>query len=357
MANKISVGVVGTSWYSDWMHLSTMKSHASVELSAICGRNRTRAEEMAAKHSIAHVFTDFHEIIANGKLDVLIVATPDDLHYPITMEALDAGLHVICEKPLAYNAAQARKMCEKAQAVGVKHMVVFTYRWMPIYRYARQLLDEGYIGRPYQCNIRYLSDHGCAGKYGWRFDRQRSNGVLGDMGSHMIDLSRWFLGDIAKVSGQLASFVNRTSPDGPQFDPANDSAMITLQYANGAQGVIQVSAVTQVGKQGQVQQVVLYGDQGTLDITFTFIGEELRGLRVGEEQFHTIPVPDEVRGGAAPGDWEGLFFKQSLGPRSFIDAILEDRPVVPSFYDGYKAQVVMDAVNESHEKGNWVILT
>ena len=187
MANKISVGVVGTSWYSDWMHLSTMKSHASVELSAICGRNRTCAEEMAAKHSIAHVFTDFHEIIANGKLDVLIVATPDDLHYPITMEALDAGLHVICEKPLAYNAAQARKMYEKAQAVGVKHMVVFTYRWMPIYRYARQLLDEGYIGRPYQCNIRYLSDHGCAGKYGWRFDRQRSNGVMGDMGSHMID--------------------------------------------------------------------------------------------------------------------------------------------------------------------------
>ena len=132
--------------------------------------------------------------------------------------------------------------------------------------------------------------------------------------------------------------------------------MITLQYANGAQGVIQVSAVTQVGNQGQVQQVVLHGDQGTLDITFNSIGDELRGLRVGEEQFHPIPIPDEIRGGAAPGNYEDLFYKQSVGPRSFIDAIMEDRPVAPSFYDGYMAQVVMDAVNESQEHGNWVVI-
>jgi predicted dehydrogenase len=357
MTDKISVGVIGTSGYAEWMHLSSLKSHAQVELTTICGRNRARDKELAAKYSIPHIFTDYHEMISGGKIDAIVVATPDDLHYPITMEALDAGLHVICEKPLALNATQARMMYEKAQAMGVKHMVVFTYRWMPVYRYARRLLDEGYIGQPYLCNIRYLGDHGHSDGYRWRFDKQRSNGVMGDMGSHMIDLSRWFLGDIEKVSGRLASFVKRTSPDGKQWEPANDSAMVTLQFANDALGVIQVSAVSRVGEQGQLQQVVLYGDQGTLEVTFSFEGEELRGVRVGEKQIHHIPIPDEMWGGAAPGNLEDLFYKQSVGPRNFIDAILEDRPAVPSFYDGYKAQVVMDAVNESQEHGNWVVLT
>lgn len=94
MSRRIAVGVVGTSWYADWMHLPVLKSHPQVQLAAICGRNRERAEEMAQKYKIPQLFTDYQAMIEQAGIDALVVAIPDDLHYPVTMAALDAGLHV-----------------------------------------------------------------------------------------------------------------------------------------------------------------------------------------------------------------------------------------------------------------------
>ena len=115
MSEKVRVGIVGTSWWADAFHLPTLKSHPQAELAAICGRQRERAEEMARKYEVARVFTDYREMIEAGDLDALVVSTPDDSHHAITMAALDAGLHVLCEKPLALNAAHAREMYAKAE--------------------------------------------------------------------------------------------------------------------------------------------------------------------------------------------------------------------------------------------------
>src|SRR4029450_13419095 len=143
------------------------KSHPRAELYSICGRNRARAEELASKYAIPHVFTDYHELIRYGNLQALVIATPDDLHYPITMRALDAGLHVLCEKPLALTAAQAREMYRVAEAKGVKHMAFFTYRWLPHYRHAHRLLEAGYVRRPYHLSLRFVAGYGRGGRYGW----------------------------------------------------------------------------------------------------------------------------------------------------------------------------------------------
>ena len=89
---------------------------------------------------------------------------------------------MVCEKPLALNVAQAQAMYEKAEAAGVKHMVSFTNRWAPWYRYLKQLVNEGYLGQPFHCNIRYLAGYGRQDSYQWRFDRRRSLGILGDLG-------------------------------------------------------------------------------------------------------------------------------------------------------------------------------
>lgn len=97
MSRKIAVGLVGTSWYADLMHLPALKSHPQANLTAICGRNRDRAEEMAQKYAIPQVFTDYQALIEQAGLEALVVALPDDLHYPVTMAALDAGLHVCSE--------------------------------------------------------------------------------------------------------------------------------------------------------------------------------------------------------------------------------------------------------------------
>ncbi len=131
MKDRVRVGVIGTSWYADFMHLAALKSHPNAHIAAICGRNRERAEELARKHDIPRAFTDYRAMIDQAGLDAVVVCTPDDLHYPMTMAALDAGLHVLCEKPLALTLTQARAMLAKAESAGVRHMTYFTHRWEP----------------------------------------------------------------------------------------------------------------------------------------------------------------------------------------------------------------------------------
>jgi predicted dehydrogenase len=277
------------------------------------------------------------------------------------MAALDAGLHVLCEKPLALDAAQARAMYEKAEAAGVKHMILFTYRWLPQYRHVRELIDQGYLGRPFHCSMRYVCGFGRDPQDRWRLDPQRARGVLGDIGSHMIDLARWYFGDIASVGAHLTTFVNRVDPHGQTLDAANDSAALTLLFQNGAQATIQLSSVVHVGGRGQEQHVILSGDAGTLEIHQTFGNAEIYGARSNERQFTRLFSIDYRSTAASRAEHEmtamlAPFHNQSIGPRLFIDAIVENRAVSPSFYEGLKAQEVIDAAFESDRRGCRVTL-
>ena len=359
MAEHVRVGVVGTSWFADRFHLPNLASHPRAEITAICGRTRERAEELATKYTIPHVFTDYRDMIASGTLDALVVVTPDALHYPITMAALDAGLHVLCEKALALNAVQAREMYDKAEAAGRKHMVMFTWHWTPHFRYLQHLIEQGFVGRPYHFHVRYEGGYGREATYGWRFDRQQGNGILGDLGSHAIDFARRYVGDIARVSGHLATFVERPGTNAQVLDAANDSALLAVEFANGAHGSIHVSAMTHIGDRQSDTRLALYGEAGSLELVFTFASAELHGLRQGEDQWQTLEVPDDLwhdvdRGGPFFAQIFDVFTKQPVGNRLFIDAIIEDRPLDSTFYDGWKVQQVVDAAIASHEQGRWI---
>ena len=359
MAERVRVGVVGTSGWANLGHLPALKSHPGAEITAICGRNRDRAAELAGKYDIPLVFTDYRELIERGNLQALLVLAPDDLHYPIVMDALDARLHVLCEKPLALTADQAKAMYEKAEAVGVKHMTFFTYRWFPPFIYLRNLIADGYIGRCFHCNIRYFSGYARDARYRWRFDRRRATGSLGDFGAHMIDLARWYFGDIARVSAHLATSVLRDGFDGQPLDPANDSAVLTVEFRNGIQGVIHVSAVAYTGasfQDFQCQEVTLHGEAGSLSAFVSLGGAEVHGLRHDEPQIHPLPIPDELWGDVPHTSPVTVLVKHPVGGRAFIDAILEDHPATPSFYDGWKAQEVIDAMLMSDQEGRWVAL-
>lgn len=236
MPSPIRVGVVGTSLWANFAHLPTLKSHPQAEVVAICGRNRENAEVTAKKFAIPQVFTDYRAMIDQGGLDAITVSTPDDTHLAIVMAALDAGLHVLCEKPMALNAADARTMYERAEAASVKHMVYFTWHWLPIWQFVHQLLAEGTIGRIFNMHLRLLGQGGFAGKYEWRMDRRRANGTFADLGSHMIELARWLGGDITRVSAHLATFIERPGFDGQPLEPANDDGIALLEFASGAHG-------------------------------------------------------------------------------------------------------------------------
>jgi predicted dehydrogenase len=177
----------------------------------------------------------------------------------------------------------------------------------------------------------------------------------------MIDLSRWYIGDIARISGHLTSFVEREGPDGGPFTSANDSALIAVEFAEGAQGTICVSGVTQVAERGQDFQVRIYGDAGSLEIDLDFVRSRLRGVHKGEEEWRDLPVPVEFLGQGdnpplAAMDIFAPFTNQSVGDRLFIDGITKCEPVEPTFYDGWKAQQVIDATSASHHEGCWITI-
>ncbi len=361
MQETLRVGVIGTSWWMDNTHLPVLKADPRVEMVAICGRNRERAQKMASKYGIPGVFTDYRDMIASANLHAIVIGAPDDEHYAMTMAGLDAGLHVLCEKPLALNATDAKAMHDKAEAKGVRHMAFFTWRWMPHYRYMHELIEQGTLGRLYHCQFSFLMGFGRNPKYQWRFDRARANGVVGDSGSHMFDLARYLVGDISRVSAHLASYVQREGLDGQPADSASDSAMALLEFANGAQGTVQISTLARTGDPFFEQQVALHGDAGSL-IADLRIGSGLQ-LRIakGDEPFQPVTIPAQYLEGVDATQplitqLVPMFTHQPIGCRLFVNAIIKNRPIVPSFYEGWKAQQVIDAAIASHETGRWVII-
>jgi predicted dehydrogenase len=312
---------------------------------------------VAGRHGIPLVFTDYQEMFAAARLDAVVIVAPDALHYPMTMDALDAGLHVLCEKPLATTAAQARAMYERAEAAGVKHMSYFALRTSLHHRYVRQLIEQGYLGRPYAAHLQLTHGFFRSGTYQWRFDQQRGTGALGDLGCYLIDLARWFVGDIARVSAQLSSLVERPHPEGQPYVPANDAASLVAEFANGAQGTLAASVVAHQAERGQLNAVVLHGSAGTLELQHTFRGATLLGARAEEQQIGPLVIPDELWAGVDPATPAEVTTRHSVGDRAFIDAIVQDRPLTPSFYDGWKVQQVIEAAFAAHDQGCAVAIT
>jgi predicted dehydrogenase len=356
---SVRVGIIGIGFWAPFMYLARFASHSGASVVALSSRNRERAQEVADRFGVPKVYTDYREMIASGDLDAVVVAAPDDLHHPMALAAREAGLHVLCVKPLASTSRQAAEMYRAAQARGVKHMVMFTYRWMPYFVHVHNLIREGYIGRPYQANFHYTTGYARSGDYAWRFDGSRANGVLGDLGSHMIDLSRWFVGEVGRVNARLGTNVERRTAAGETVVPANDSATLLIEFENGAQGSIQLSAVSHVGERSNRQGLIICGSEGTLEVQGDFAqGAAIHGARNGDDTYRELPLPGEQWRVQAADDYLRLFTElfdtQSVGPRAFIDAIIDDRPSSPGFYDGWRAQAVIDAALESDRTGQWI---
>jgi predicted dehydrogenase len=356
MADQVRMGVVGTSYWADLVYLPIFREYPRSVLSAICGRNPEHADEMAVKYDVPQVYTDYREMIEKGGLDAIVVSVPDDLHYAMVMDALDAGLHVLCEKPLALNVADARAMYEKAESAGVKHMTFYTWRWTPLQRYLKELVDDGYIGRCYDVQLAFRAGFGRGGEYGWRYDQQRCNGAWADLGSHMIDLARWLVGEMDGVSAHLTTHIQRPGADGGDLDPSNDAAVAALHFQNGAHGTLHISTTNHVGRRFFEQQIILHGEAGTLEGHFTPARSTLYGARAGEDDIKPMPIPDRLWGDSDRSNAFDLFHKLPVGGRLFVDAILDDVPLAPTFYDGVKAQEVIDAGLQSHRTGRWIML-
>jgi predicted dehydrogenase len=363
----VRVGVVGTSWWTDAMYLPALADHPSGSVTAICGRDPSTARKIAERWKIPHVFTDWREMLASGEIDAVIVATPNDTHHPITMDALARGMAVLCEKPLSLDATLASEMVEAADAAGATTMTPFTYRCMPAARWTKQLIDDGYVGRPYHLHLRYFTGYARDGEYSWRFDNDTAGaGVVGDLGTHWIDMARWLVGEIVAVSATLDRFVERAPrPDGTAYESAEDSAVIQCRFENGALGILHVTAVGWEGTPfGQIHELNLHGSAGTLHTYNDWdTVQEVRGVRSGETgPAAVLPIPETiwqgVRHDTVHNTYRDVFRNTESQARAWLSAVAAGTLVQPDLATGARVQEIADAAMRSAREGSrWVETT
>jgi len=353
---EIRMGIVGTSWWADAMHVPAIESHPQAKLVACCGRSAERTREFAGRHGVAAWFTDHREMIAEARLDAIVIAAPENAHHDICLAAAEAGLHVVCEKPLAMTANEAEEMVSAVERAGVKHMTYFTWRWVPWLRYARQLVDTGYLGRIFESRFSFIAGFGRSAEQHWAWDRRHGLGALGGLGSHVIDLAHWLVGPICDVDGSVMNFVERVDPEGGPSMPSNDSALLSVHFQDGSHGLLEASAVTHLGERRLAWEVFLRGERGTTQVTSDFAnGWRIWGVQ-DDEQGGPLVIPEDLLEGVDDdaGVWDQvvqIFAKHPVGIRLFVDSIIEDRVVEPSLVDGYRVQRVLEtALVSSRER-------
>jgi predicted dehydrogenase len=347
---KLRVGLIGTSWWAEAMYLPALADHPDGQITMLCGRNALTAADVAKRWGIAATTTDWRELI--DKVDAVIVASANDSHEEFTLAALAAGKHVLCEKPLAMNAAAAVRMVAAADRADVTTMTPFTYGWMPAFRWVKRLIDDGYIGTPYHVNLRYHTGFGRDGSYAWRFDQALSGGgVIGDLGSHWLHVVRNWLGEVDGISAFTGRIVDRAPrPDGTAYETAEDSGHMTLRFASGAHGLLQVTSLAYVGDGlSQIHAAEIHGSAGTLHVYVDWdTVQEVRGIRAGEPgRPQVLPIPEDIWDGArhdtVHNTQRDVFRQSNTMTRYWVSCAAAGVKCQPDLAEGARVQVLVDA--------------
>jgi predicted dehydrogenase len=360
----IGYAFMGKAHSHAWRNVANYFDVPAFEQKVLVGRDAAGVAEAAAKYGWAETATDWRTVLDRDDIHIVDICAPGWLHAEIAIAALEAGKHVLLEKPLANTLEEAEAMTAAAQAArarGVQSMVGFTYRRVPALALAKELIAEGRLGTVRHVRAAYLQDWLAdeTAPMTWRLRKESAgSGALGDTASHAIDQVLFLLGDTAtEVSGRTHTFTTRrpraSGPeDGLEDVTVDDAAWLTLSLASGAIASVEVSRVA-TGRKNSLQLEV-YGDKGSI----LFDLENLNELRfldatapAREQGYRRILVTEPEHPylqawwpqGHIIG-WEHAFTHQV---RDFLLAIGNGTPPTPSFDDGLAVQRILAAVEES----------
>jgi predicted dehydrogenase len=357
----VRVGIIGAGAVSDYHHVPGIRLDPRATLVAVADTDPALLERRKSEWGVSVVSTDPIQIATHLDVDAVVIATPNFTHKPIAEAAAKAGKHIMCEKPLGLNAAEVQSMYETARDNKVVHMTAFTYRFAPSMRYMRHLLKSGALGTPRHFRSQRFLDWPET-SWGWRQYKDKAGaGDLYDMTIHRLDFAIDLLGPVERVCGAVARFAPRTStPDGKECAPSNvdDWSCLIGEFASGATGVWEGTTLAKgYGREGFGHEwAEINGSEGSAvyrlhepnSILLGKTGSDLAGVDVPDEFLKPAGSPRDPRQGKP-----ATVFRYDL-MWEFISAIVEGRPAVPSFYDGLNAQILADAVLESHAKRTWI---
>lgn len=214
MSRKLRLGVVGTGNIFRSAHLPAWLEHPEIEVVALCDVVQERAQKLADEHGIAHVYTDYRELLRHGDIDAVDICTPNLYHSEVAVAALMAGIHVFCEKPDAVTPEKAQEMAEAAAASGKVLMTMRNNRFTPASQYLKRYINEGHMGEIYTGRCGWLRRRGIPGKGGWFTTKELSGGgPLIDLGVHYIDLALWMMGNPKPVAVSGATYCKFAGTD------------------------------------------------------------------------------------------------------------------------------------------------
>lgn len=356
--SMLNLAIIGTGGISLQNHLPGLALCADVKVHALCDSNPATLETARQQTGAPITSTRWEEIVTRDDVHAVIIATPNFLHPDIAIAAARHGKHVLCEKPLALNAADAQRMADEADRAGVRHMTAFTYQFVPAMRYLRHLISQGELGHPYHYRCLRLQDWGTR-NLGWRQVKKfAGTGEIGDMLSHRINFAHHLVGPMKRL---VANLKNHTPlRDGAPND-TDDWVGILAEFQNGTTGVMESSKLASGHNESwrSLDYVELNGSEATFQFT-TGKWNELQCGKLGGPGLKPLSVPPEfwVWPGSPrdPGVGDPLVSFRYDQAVEFINAIREARPCAITFHDGAQTQRVMDAAVLSAASGTWVTL-
>ncbi|GAB4097557.1 Gfo/Idh/MocA family oxidoreductase [Brachybacterium horti] len=348
------------------------------ELRTLAGRNPETLAAAAERYGFAGTTTRWHDVVEDPEIDVVDICTPGDTHREITLAALAAGKHVLCEKPLANSVAEAEEMAaaaREAAARGIRSICGFSYRRTPALAYARRLVEEGFVGEIRQVRAQYLQDWlaDADAPMTWRLDREKAgSGALGDIGAHVVDLVQWITGTpIEAVSGTLATVVPTRPAAGDMQGlggkgdvsgerrqvTVDDTALFSARLAGGVLGSFEATRMAQGRK--NAMRVEINGAAGSVAFDFERMNElEIYDAtaRAGRQGFTRVLTtePEHPYAAAWWPTGHGLGYEHTFTHEvvDLVRAIGEGCDPSPSFDDALHVQRVLAAVEASHDDGS-----
>lgn len=361
MTNKIRIGIIGAGAVSDFHHIPGIMIDERAILGAVCDPDETLLAKRKNDWPAHRQYTEYEQLAADPDIDAVIVATPNFTHLPITLACIEAGKHIMCEKPLGLNFEESAQMYRAARDKGVRHMTAFTYRFAPSMRYVKHLVASGQLGTPRHFRSqRFLEWPETS--WGWRQSKKLAGaGDLFDMTIHRIDFAQDLLGPIESICGAVAQFAPRDKmADGTSCEPSevDDWSSLIGRFQSGAVGVWEGSTLMKGYNNGGVgyEWAEVNGSEGSAVYKLTDPNHYWIGKPGGSMEQVSVPEEFLVYPGSPRPPHQGepsTVFRYDL-VYEFVSAILEGRDAIPGFDHGASAQAIADAVLVSSEEKRWV---
>jgi predicted dehydrogenase len=357
----VRIAIIGAGAVSDYHHVPGIRIDPRAKLVAACDADPALLERRKKDWGINKVTTDWQALCQDPEIDAVIIATPNFTHKPMAVAAAKGGKHIMCEKPLGLNAGEVAEMYHAARDAGVVHMTAFTYRFAPSMRYMKHLVASGELGQPRHFRSQRFLDWPET-SWGWRqYVDKAGAGDLFDMTIHRIDFGQDLMGPLARLCGSVARFAPRNvTADGKSVPPSevDDWSALIGEFDSTATGVWEGTTLAkgyhrdgfghEWAEVNGSERSAVYRLHEPNTILLGKTGQDLAPVEVPNEFLKPAGSPRNPQEGKP-----ATVFRYDL-VWEFVSAIVEGRDAVPSFYDGWSAQIIADAVLQSHRERRWI---